>query len=70
MNPVLAPLAAADRPETPCTTCKQSTWYTGNPKTEKIALTAFCGVLGQEVYSSLSDGQTVQVCAAYEPPIA
>lgn len=70
MNPVLANLPASERPEAACTGCKHSIWHVGTHLTEKIALAAFCGVLGQQVYSSLGDGQTVQVCAAYEPPSA
>lgn len=64
MNPVLAHLTPADRPETPCTSCKHSTWYIGTIQTEKTALAAFCGVLAQQVYNSQGDGRFVQTCAS------
>lgn len=67
MNPVLAQLMPADRPETPCTDCKHSIWYICTPKTEKTALAAFCGVLGRQVYSKPGrwpDGANVRLPGA------
>jgi hypothetical protein len=64
MNPVIAQLKPTDRPETPCTDCKNSIWYIGTPSTEKTALAALCGVLGQQIYNSQGDGRMVQACAS------
>ncbi len=65
MNPVLTKLMPTERPETPCTGCTHSTWYIGTPQTEKMALAAFCGVLGRQVYNSQGDGKTVQTCGSF-----
>lgn len=65
MNPVLTKLMPTERPETPCTGCTHSTWYIGTPQAEKMALAAFCGVLGRQVYNSQGDGKTVQTCGSF-----
>jgi hypothetical protein len=67
MNPVLANIPAPERPETPCTSCQQGIWYTGVSQAPESTLTAFCSVLGRQVYSGHDDDRTVQTCTAYEP---
>ncbi|GEM_PF-3005061 len=67
MNVVLTNLSASERPETPCTSCRRGIWHIRSTHASKQALAAFCGLLGQQVYSSHDKSKTVQTCAAYEP---
>ncbi len=67
MNVVLTNLSASERPETPCTSCRRGIWHVRSAHAPKLALAAFCGLLGQQVYSSHDNSKTVQTCAAYEP---
>lgn len=66
MNPILIQLASSECPETPCSACRNAIWHTGNIHRKKTALSAFCRILGHQIYNGQSDGNAVQMCSYQE----